>query len=511
MRVRGLMALAIALCLVLPARAVADEAELQRRLEQLEEQQRKMLEEMKSLRQELDKARAAQPAAAKPEAAPAKPAAPVVAPAPVPVQAAEPAPSPVPATTESAEVKEVERRQGILTEEVRRLREMLVLPETAELKSYYGLGPAASKVYTLNRGLSIGGYGEFNFKAVTGDKTNQHNEFDYARLVLYVGYKFNDWIVFNSEIEWEHAETSATVSAGPGAVEVEFATLDFLFDPHINARAGLVLLPVGFINEIHEPPFYLGNVRPPVETQILPTTWRANGFGIFGEIVPGLEYRTYGITSLNAKGYTNENIRNARQQGNREIANDWSWAARLDYSPIPGVEGGGSLYMGNQGQGELYGNETDGFTTPGVFTQIYELHAEVQRRGFWFRLLGATTHIDDAATLSIDEFIQTQTGGEPIASDMLGIYTEVAYDVMPFFLADTTQYLAPWFRYSWLDTQNNVPAGFSPDRADRRWYYEFGLQYRPITQVVLKLDYHIQDQAEGEAPDELRIGGGFVF
>ena len=150
----------------------------------------------------------------------------------------------------------------------------------------------------------------------------------------------------------------------------------------INARAGLVLVPVGFLNEIHEPPFYHGNVRPPVEQFILPTTWRANGVGLFGEIVPGLQYRTYGITSLNAEGFAADGPREARQSGNRELAHDWSWVARVDYSPMPELLFGGSLYLGDQGQNQSFGDDLDpsSFRKPNVFTQIYDVHFHARTR-----------------------------------------------------------------------------------------------------------------------------------
>ena len=191
---------------------------------------------------------------------------------------------------------------------------------------------------------------------------------------------------------------------------LEFATLDFLLDPRANARFGLLLVPMGFINEIHEPPFFHGNVRPQVEQQILPSTWSSNGLGLFGELLPGLEYRTYGITSLNAKGYRPNNLRDARQGGNVERAEDWSWVARLDYSPVPEVRLGGSLYLGDQGQGERYGDpgdpddpdRPDRRVKAGVFTQIYETHAQLRTRGWELRALGAITHIDDANILSTD-------------------------------------------------------------------------------------------------------------
>jgi len=403
-------------------------------------------------------------------------------------------------------VDEVERRQGILTEEIQRLRELLYLPESGELKSFYGLGPAASRVYGIKRGLSIGGYGEGNFKAVVHDGEGQSDTFDLLRFVLYVGYKFNDWIVINSEVEFEHATTVSTVSSGSGSVSVEFANLDLLFDPMANARFGLILVPVGFLNLVHEPPFYFGNVRPPVERAIIPTTWRSNGVGLYGELAEGLEYQAYGITSFNALGYRSSGLRDARQSGNVERANDWSFVGRLDYSPILPLDVGGSMYLGDQGQNEEYFVEPgqDAVTKAGVFTQLYEIHAQLQTGGWWFRTLGTMVHIDDAAVVS-------NTVGETVAVWMWGVYAEVAYNVLPLIWEETPQYLAPWFRYSWLDTNNGVPAGYPRDEEARQDFYEFGLQYKPIPEVVFKIDYHIQDAEVGILPDELRIGAGFVF
>lgn len=519
----GQRAVGIGLLVALFATAApADEEALRKRIQELEDQQRIFNQQLQELRNELDKERARPAAAPAPAAVPA----PVPAPVPVPIPAAaEPgAPPAQPAPVQAVEpqrVEEVERRQGILTDEIRKIREFLVLPETQELKGYYGLGPAASKVYGVQRGLSIGGYGEANFKDVVKNGNGTSDEFDFVRLVAYLGYKFNDKIVFNSEIEFEHASNSSTVSSSGGSVGVEFATLDYLWHPAINARAGLVLVPVGFINEVHEPPFYLGNTRPPVELQVIPTTWRSNGVGIFGQPIDGLEYKAYGITSFNAKGYQTLNFREARQSGNRERADDWSFVGRTDYAPFDEWSFGGSLYMGDQGQSEEYGNEDIGFREVGVFTQLYEIHTEVQTAGVWFRALGTTMLVDDAGVLSQDDFIQARqgcdasdpptTGCPPIGKVLLGAYAEVAYNVMPFFLPDSNQYVAPWFRYSWLDTNNKVAKGFSRDRAARRNYYELGLQYKPIPQVVLKADYHIQDAEEGTLPYEMRVGGGFVF
>jgi hypothetical protein len=390
-------------------------------------------------------------------------------------------------------IDELDRKIEVLTQELRNLKEQQTLPETKELKSAYGLGPAASKIYQLGRGLSIGGYGEFNLKDEVSDQDSDDDVFDFLRLVLYTGYKFNDWILFNSEIEFEHASTESD-----GAVSVEFGTLDFLLTPAVNVRAGLMLVPVGFINEVHEPPFYHGNVRPAVETQIIPSTWSANGVGIFGEFGP-LTYRSYVVSSLNATGFSSENIRDARQNGSEEIAENFSWVGRLDYTPVTGLALGGSAYVGDSGQGKRYAGEK-----ADVFTQLYELHAEYKRYGVELRALATWLGIDDAGVVSAQV-------GETVADTSVGAYGEIAYDVLRVLSPGTSQYLAPWFRYSWIDTQYDVPSGFTRDDAGERNIYEVGLSYKPIPQVVVKLDYRNLDSDGGNLADEVRIGAGFAF
>jgi hypothetical protein len=468
-----------------------DDAAMKARMADLERENQEMKEEMRELRELL-------------EASVKKPAA---------------APAGAEAVAEPARVEEVERKQDVITEEVRKIREALVLPETKELKSEYGLGPAASKVYGVSKGFSLGSYGEFNYRNAVSDRGLNANgepanrdEFDMLRLVLYTGYKFTDKWVFNSEIEFEHGSTGKS-----GSVSVEFATLDYLAHPMLNARAGLVLVPMGFVNEIHEPPFFHGNVRPEVENAILPSTWRAGGAGFFGELLPGLEYRTYVVTGLDARGFRSSGIRGGRQNGSFEKAEDFAWVGRLDYSPLDMLTIGGSAYVGNSGQDQRFGNTTDGFTKPDVFTQIYEVHAQLRTHGFESRLLGAWSDIDDANELSLDATINPNVNNPdptkldtPVAAQQFGWYGEVAYDVLPLIL-DTDQYLAPWFRYSRVDTQDDVPFGFDEDSIRDRDIYEVGISYKPIPEIIFKLDYRNQDPKSGELPDEVRIGAGFVY
>lgn len=400
-----------------------------------------------------------------------------------------------------ASVSEQDRKIGVLAEEVERLKSKIVLPESKEYKSFYGLGPAASKVYQLDRGLSIGGYGEFNFQKFVSDQRGKRDQFDLLRLVLYTGYKFSDRLLFNSEIEFEHALTGEeTITSDSGEVAVEFAALDFFLWEPLNVRMGLLLVPMGFINEVHEPPFFHGTIRPEVERQIIPTTWREGGAGFFGTLAPGLEYRAYVMNSLNAKGFKSGNIREARQQGNRALADDFSGAVRLDYTPVAGTLVGASFWAGDSGQdGEFAGEK------PSVFTLIWETHAQVRYRGLELRALGAFTSIDDAATLS-------RALGETIGEDQFGFYAEAAYDVARLIRPESGHYVAPFFRYEIVDTQDGVPRGFARAPGNDVQLYTVGLSYKPHPQVVLKLDYrNFNAGREKPRPDEINLGAGFIF
>ena len=266
-------------------------------------------------------------------------------------------------------LEEIERRIEILAGEVEALR--IGRAAVSADENAYGLGPAASKIYRTERGVSIGGYGEMRYShfdsttegGVPSDKTDQ---FDFLRAVIYVGYKFNDRFLFNSELEFEHASTSED-----GSVSVEFAYIDYLWRTQINVRGGLLLLPMGFINEMHEPTTFLGASRPETELRIIPSTWRENGVGLFGELGP-FDYRTYVVNGLDASDFAASGLRDGRQKGSKAKADDFAWVGRVDYAGTPGLLIGASGYFGNSGQGmtDDQGNSIN------VRTSIVEGHVE---------------------------------------------------------------------------------------------------------------------------------------
>src|SRR5262249_46361985 len=261
-----------------------------------------------------------------------------------------------------------------------------------------GLGPAASKIYGRARGVSIGGYGEAIYdnvaaRAQDGSPSGLQDRMDMLRFVLYTGYKFNDTILFNSEVEVEHASTGEG-DEKKGEVSGEFAYLEFRPWKRAGIRAGMVVLPLGFINELHEPPIFLGSVRPEVERVIIPTTWHEVGAGLVGESGP-FQWRGYVVAGLDSAGFTSEGIEEGRQQGSQSLAQNVALSGRLDYGGVPGLLLGASVYTGNSGQGARVDDRSIG----GRVT-LFDVHGQYEHRGLWLRALYAHTTIGDAALIN---------------------------------------------------------------------------------------------------------------
>lgn len=399
-----------------------------------------------------------------------------------------------------ARLAELERRLDLLAGELERmdLGEAAAEATTGEK----GFGPAASKIYRTERGLSVGGYGEMLYQSPSSERddgtpSGGQDQLDFLRAVFYFGYKFNDRLLFNSEIEFEHASTD-----DEGEVSVEFAYLDYLLRPEVNVRAGLLLIPMGFLNELHEPPVFLGAKRPDVERSIIPATWRENGFGLFGDVGP-LTYRTYLVNGFDASGFSAAGVRGGRQRGSTALAEDFAWVGRLDYTGRPGLLVGGSLYSGNSGQGltTASGEVLD------VGTTIYEGHLEWKWRGLELRALAAKSDVDDVAAL---DGVLGLTGDRSVGEEMEGWYLQLGYDV--FNRMDRGEMaLIPYARYESYDTQAEVPAGFARDPAREVTSLTLGLAFKPIDEVIFKADFQNYDNEAGTAVDQLNVALGYLF
>ena len=404
---------------------------------------------------------------------------------------------------QGSQIAALEKQIEALTREIEALKLGEAAAPTAG-PSRYGFGPAASKVYQVRQGVSLGGYGEMAYldsagKSDAGTASGEADRLDMLRAVFYFGYKWNDKILFNSEIEYEHA-TTGEGDEEKGEVSVEFAYLDFMFKKGFNARAGLLLLPVGILNEKHEPTTFPGVLRPRVETLILPTTWRENGAGVFGES-KWLAYRAYVVAGLDALGFTaEEGIREGRQSGSNSLANNFGFTGRLDLIGVQGLLAGISGYTGDSGQGQIPASAR---------VTLVDVHAQYQWRGFEGRGLWTRGSIGDSA--QIDQALGILPGSdESVGEGLKGWYLQAEWDILSL-RKMSRQSLAPFIRYEALDTQDGVPSGFVENPAFQQRIRTVGLTWKPISQVVFKADYQDVDNGAGTGVDGLQLGLGWIF
>lgn len=384
------------------------------------------------------------------------------------------------ATNDSERITALEQQVQALTSEMEKDLFGDVIPELGE--SIHGMGPAASKVYNKEQGLSIGGYGEVLYQNYNGSDTTATDEFDMLRAILYFGYKFNDKWVLNTEIELEHADEAF----------VEFAYLDYLHSEEINFRGGLVLIPVGIVNELHEPTVFLGAKRTTVENRIIPTTWRENGGGIFGDIGP-VSYKLYVVNSLDAEGFSASGIRGGRQKGSKAKAEDFSVVVRTDVEVAPAVTIGGSVYAGDQGQ-DL-----------GVDANLVlgEAHIIARKAGFTLNALVVGSQLDNADELNA-------VSGEETGEQMFGWYTELGYDLLST-LDQGEKQLIPFVRLEQLNTQEKAAAGTTANPANDLDIVTVGINFKPIDEVVFKLEHQFIENGNNDRLDQTNLALGYIF
>jgi hypothetical protein len=395
---------------------------------------------------------------------------------------------------------EIERRLGILAEEMEDLKVGEAAVKVNRDQTISGLGPAASKVYQKDQGVSIGGYGEallefFDDSRDDGSESGAVDRFDFLRAVVYFGYKFSDSWIFNSEIEFEHASTSEG-----GSASVEFAYLDYLYRDGFNLRTGLVLIPMGWLNELHEPTVYLGAVRPRTENRIIPTTWRENGIGAYGAFGE-FDYRTYVVNGLDASGFSAKGLRSGRQKGAKAKAEDFAWVGRLDFTGVAGLTAGLAGYFGNSGQ-DLEDGEGDSIP---VGTSIIDLHVEYRYRGLELRGLWARAELDDVAGLN-DAL--GYTGNQSVGETLEGGYLQAGYDVLA---GRGKSSLTPYLRWEQINTQEEVPEGWSANPANDEQLFTLGLAYQPIEQLIFKAEYQNIDNEAGTGVDQFNLSMGYIF
>jgi hypothetical protein len=343
--------------------------------------------------------------------------------------------------------------------------------------------------------LPVAGYMDFHVNKESGDSFRP----DFHRFVLLFGHSFSDRIKFWSELEVEHSLVEGGEESGE--VALEQAYIDFLIKPWFNLRGGMLLTPVGIINERHEPPSFNGVERPFVESIIIPTTWRELGFGFTGDLGRGFRYRAYLTSALDASLFNAENgIGDGKTSGFDASMRNPAAVGRLEYAGVRRLTLGASFYSG-----------LAGFNTPGINPRvtISEVDGRYSIHRFDFRGLFANTWVSRAGELNLR--VRQQTGVNPnVASQMRGYYFEPAVHVLPRKLRSDVALFA---RYEKFNTQRVMPAGYVPLAHFDRSAWVTGVTYRPVPDVAFKFDYVFSGNASTVVRplDGLNLGIGWWF
>jgi len=326
---------------------------------------------------------------------------------------------------------------------------------------------------------TIGGYGELHYNNLDADDPARDVEMlDLHRFVLFFGHEFNDRARFYSEFEVEHALVAG--DDAPGEVEIEQAYVEFDLRQNLFAKAGVLLVPVGILNETHEPTTFYGVERNDVENVIIPSTWWEGGAALTGRFGSGWNW-DLAYTSGLAMPTTGSNafrVRSGRQKVAEASASDGAITGRLRYLGIPGLQA--ALTVQYQIDPSQVAN--DGLDSG----TLVEAHVDYQRNGFGLRALYARWDFTGDAVEAAGADRQTGWYVEPSyrLNDKIGFYT----------------------RYE------NVDAARASDKFDQ---WEVGLNWWPVSNVVVKFDYrdrsHDLDTQGGRDFTGFDIGIGYAF
>lgn len=360
--------------------------------------------------------------------------------------------------------------------------------------------------------LKIHGYGELHYNSRKSSDTIKDARdlpavLDFHRFVLGVRYNFSERIVFDSELDFEHALAASDL-------ELEFAYLDFKFRDAFNVRVGSVLLPVGSLNEFHEPPRFYSVERPYFHTLIIPTTWMDGGVGAHG-VFGDFAYRAYVVAGLSAvkleQGDSSQfdpasGIRKGRQRlmnNKKSYAEDFAFVGRLEWRGLQGLQLGSSFYTGDSAQ-DVDDLATGARDVGDANVTIGTFDVRYQWNGFDLRGEYGRIRVGDA-----DKISAALGNGKVMGSRIEGWFVEAAYDVLhPF---GKRHELFAFARYEDLDTHAKVPAGLPRDPTFARTIRTFGLAYRPLHNVALKTDVELWRDDAGQRLTRFNLGVGYDF
>lgn len=354
--------------------------------------------------------------------------------------------------------------------------------------------------------LTIGGYGEVHYNQAIDGEVYKNGKLDVHRMVMMFGYRFNERVNFITELEFEHVKE----------VYVEQAFLQYKLNDYINFRGGLMLTPMGYVNEYHEPTSFFGVERPLIDQKITPSTWREIGIGITGMIPEAsLNYQLYLTNGFNGYDdgvakFSGGGLRSGRQKGAESYISSPNLSMKVGYMGVAGLHMNLSGYFG-QSQSTLYhglskndvvGKSQADSSVIGIAMLGFD--AKYKKSGFEF--LGQLYY----SSFSNTDQYNTFTGSD-MGSAMYGYYLEAAYNVFHSSTSVKTQFF-PFVRYENYNTQSKVEKNMTLNDKYKVSAFTAGLSWYLAKGAVCKVDMQfVKDGVSDEYSKALNLGIGVMF
>ncbi len=354
--------------------------------------------------------------------------------------------------------------------------------------------------------FSIGSYGEAHYNQSFKTDTYENGKVDLHRVIMFMGYKFNDKASFFTEIEFEHVKE----------VYVEQAFMNYSFNSAFNFKAGIILIPMGYINEFHEPTLFNGVERPSFNKYILPTTWREMGLGFHGLVKKAnLKYQLYMVNGF--KGFDGSpkisgknGLRSARQKGAEAIFKSPALTGKVTFYGLNGLRLGVSGYYGMT-ETSLYSglDKSDNLgiaqaDSSRVGVGMFAVNLQYNIKDFRFTAVGNYTSLSNTSSYN------TFTGSD-VGSEIMGYYGEIAYYHK---LKKNERYpqIIPFVRYENYDTHFNVESDILDNGSYHREELTAGLGLQLTPGVIFKTDFQwIKTETNPKPYNTLNIGFGYWF
>ncbi len=357
-----------------------------------------------------------------------------------------------------------------------------------------------------DRNLSIRGYAQIDYNQRLADEVRYNGKLEVHRFVLFTGYRFNDRLQFISEIEVEHGDE----------IFIEQAYIQYKIGKRLNLRGGMMIIPMGIINEYHEPTTFHGVERPNVDSKIIPTTWRELALGLNGVVSEvNIRYQLYvtnGFLSHDGMNGTLsgvDGLRKGRQKGLRSSLSSPNFSAKFDYFGVRQLKLGFALYAGKT-QSKLY----DGLSKPDeinlqradssvVGVVMVGIDARHTIGGLESRFMYTTTKLKDAENYN-------GFTGKDVGSRLTGYYIEAAYDVLRLGNRKFKTSLLPFVRWEQYDTHANTE-GLNDNHAYDKQEITAGISWRHGQSVSFKADYQWIEDGLKNKTNQLNLGIGVWF